>query len=544
MPSRRTFLKHSAVALTAATTALPSRPLLAQLGHTPEPLPPIQDPRVKSLSDRALDVARSAGAQYADVRLVHTRVRWIGTGVEEFEWMTVGVRALVKGYWGFAASPIWSPDEMARLAKQAVHQAKAGSLGETRPIELAPLTQVAQGHWDMPVAIDPFTVPINEILDYKKSLDFYAAKRAKIRGYVFSSQGIECIFVSHAKAFGSTDGSYCTQHLVRTSGSFPWELSLSNKGKTRVVMDRLTPAGLGWELFREQPLRDYTDQAIEEAIEDLTLPTKPVDIGRHDTVWDASSVADVASSTLGAATEVDRVFGYEANATGTSYFNQPLEMLGSYTVGSSLLNVTANRTEAGGVTTVKWDDDGVTPQDFTVVKQGVLTNFATTRESAAWLNDYYAKTGQPVQSNGCALGSQDLIGRGMNMPIPSAPNLVVSPGTGTWDFDQCVANMTKGLAFRRITSRMDFQQLNGLGIGGVTYEVRNGKRVAIVTGAGVLLRAPEFWKSLTVLGGSASTRRFGKVIMKGEPPQWGYHSVSAVPAIFTGTVIVDVMRKA
>ena len=134
------------------------RPLLAQLGAKPEPVPPIQDPRLKALALRAVDAARAAGASYADVRLSHTRTRSFAPSIRQIrdgESMVVGARALVDGYWGFASSPVWSPEELARLGREAVHQAKANAIGPARVVELAPAPAVADGHWVMPVVIDP-----------------------------------------------------------------------------------------------------------------------------------------------------------------------------------------------------------------------------------------------------------------------------------------------------------------------------------------------------------------------------------------------------
>ena len=87
---------------------------------------------------RAIDSARTAGAFYADVRLTHARFRsfgW-GGGVGDDESMTVGVRALVDGYWGFASGPALTPDELARLANEAVFQAKTNALGGRRTVIL------------------------------------------------------------------------------------------------------------------------------------------------------------------------------------------------------------------------------------------------------------------------------------------------------------------------------------------------------------------------------------------------------------------------
>ena len=168
--TRRDILR--AGASVAALAALP-RPLLAQLGGAPEPVPAIEDPRLKSLALRALEAARAAGASYADVRLSHTRTRTFSesiAGVHDSESMVVGVRTLVDGYWGFASSPVWSPAELARLGRAAVHQAKVNTVGQARSVELAPVPVIADGHWTMPVELDPFEISPFEIVDYLMSL--------------------------------------------------------------------------------------------------------------------------------------------------------------------------------------------------------------------------------------------------------------------------------------------------------------------------------------------------------------------------------------
>ena len=110
---RRALLQAGAgAAVGAAAGGLVSRPLLADFGRGRlTPVPPIQDPDIKELALRAVEVSRTAGAAYADVRFTHN---YDGSGIDGGstsdgrESMTVGVRALVNGCWGFAASNLWS----------------------------------------------------------------------------------------------------------------------------------------------------------------------------------------------------------------------------------------------------------------------------------------------------------------------------------------------------------------------------------------------------------------------------------------------------
>ena len=529
--SRRDLVK---VGGSAAALAVIPRPLLARIGARPEPVPLIEDPRLKPLAQRALDAARTAGASYADVRLTHTRTRGFGTGgARDTEGIVVGVRALAQGYWGFASGPVWSPDEMVRLGREAVHQAKTNALGGSRVAELAP-TPAVSGHWTMPVKIDPFALYPAEIMDYLGGLNRFIDRLG------WSASDNQCRFSVQEKAFASTDGSFCTQRLYLGLGNLDIEPGPGQQAPGLIggKVDLLSAAGLGWELYRDQPLREAIRRLIDERKADAKLPLKPIDVGRYDTVVDARTVTRFVTQTLGRATELDRALGYEANAGGTSYLTDPLEMLGSYQAGAPLLTLTANRTEAGAAATVNWDDEGVVPDDFTIVKDGVLTDFQTTRESAAWLKDQYTKSGRPLRSHGCSHAPS-----GLESPLQHAPNLTLAPGGKALDFDALVAGVSKGIAVKEGGLDMDFQNLSGLGTG-QAFEIKGGKRVARIASAGFLFRAPELWKSLLAAGGAQSAERYGLQTQKGEPAQGAYHSVTAVPAVFKQLTFIDPLRKA
>lgn len=532
--SRRDLLRYG---FHAGLLAAVPRPLLAQLGRLAEPVPPIQDPRIRELALRAIEAARAAGAAYADVRLTHTRIRDYSSpnirSVRDAEDMVVGTRVLVDGYWGFASSPVWSPDEMARLANEAVHQARVSGLGGERVAELAPMPP-ATGHWVTPVQIEPFEVSPFEIIDYLASLANFASRLTK-----WGTQRNGCQFWVQEKAFANSEDSYCTQRLYRSEGAFVIGLREDRLLVASGALDVLTPAGLGWELYKGQPLRDLILQLMEEVEEHWKLPPKPVEVGRYAAVCDAATVGRFADATLGRATELDRALGYEANAGGTSYLNDPFAMIGSHEVGAPAVTLRGNRSEAGAAATVQWDDEGVRPDEITIIRDGVLTDFQTTRESAGWLADAYARAGMPLRSHGCANAPTAL-----QAPLQHSPNLTLEPGSGRLDFDGAIADMDQGVAIKGLGLDMDFQGLNGLGTTDRIYEVKDGKKVARIVGAGVLFRAPELWKGLQALGGRDSMRRYGTSTVKGEPSQSSYHSVSSPPGVFEQVTIIDVKRKA
>jgi TldD protein len=168
----------------------------------------------------------------------------------------------------------------------------------------------------------------------------------------------------------------------------------------------------------------------------------------------------------------------------------------------------------------------------------VLTDFQTTRESAGWLKGWYARQGRPFRSHGCANADSAI-----SAPLQHAPNLAMAPGTEAVDFDGLVAGLANGIAVKGVQLEMDFQNLNGLALG-TTYEIKRGKRTAVIASAGILFRAPELWKGLLALGGSGSARRYGTASGKGEPAQATYHSVTAPAAAYKQLTLIDPLRKA
>src|SRR4051794_32926424 len=103
--TRRTFL--AAVGAASATTAL-TRNAAAAAGD-PAP-PPAAD--LRALMNRGLDAARSNGASYADVRIERLRRQSFRSrddhlvSATDDESYGVGVRVLVDGTWGFAATHV------------------------------------------------------------------------------------------------------------------------------------------------------------------------------------------------------------------------------------------------------------------------------------------------------------------------------------------------------------------------------------------------------------------------------------------------------
>src|SRR5438552_10023449 len=158
---RREFVKLAGAAGVALTGAEWNQAFAFQQNAAPGP-----DAGERDLVMLALDAVKSAGASYADVRitrgnteLVATRERQI-TNVSKNETYGIGIRALVGGSWGFAATRDLGKDSVAATAKQAA--AIAAGNDKINPVKtvLAAVKKVPDGRWITPHEIDPFTIPV------------------------------------------------------------------------------------------------------------------------------------------------------------------------------------------------------------------------------------------------------------------------------------------------------------------------------------------------------------------------------------------------
>jgi TldD protein len=521
-----------------------------------------------ALAQQAVDAARTAGAQYADVRFTRTvghRYNFAGGSAwfaAAAEIVGVGVRVLVNGYWGFTACPLWASephetDSLVRLARDAVAQAAVNAMGPVRTVELSQIP-TASGEWTTPVQRDPFTIPIEEKLDYLHWLMDYAQKF----GVYFSPMYPSVLaFNRQERTVSTSDGARFTQTIYEIGGQFHVASMHDyplNPTLPPLSLQGLTAVGMGWEFLQVANLPAQFEAAegtIYKLKADYGNP-KPSTIGRYTLLCDGATMAALLDRTLGVATQLDRALGYESNAEGTSFIDDPLAMVGRFRLAPPGVTVTANRSAPTQLATVKWDDEGVAPEPFTLVQDGVLVDFQTTREQTAWLAPYYQRTGKPMRSHGCA-ASEDALG----IPLQMMPNLVLEPEPSAVRFEDLVADISKGILITDgDVDQMDQQARNGL-LYGTMREITNGRLGRGLADGAVMFNSLDLWKNIRAMGGPATvggvvSPRSGSigndgfmdgyrgVVPKGQPPQTTSYSVRAGAAVITDQPLVNPMRRA
>jgi TldD protein len=525
---RRDFVKIAGAAGAAAFRGGWEQALAFQQATAPGP-----DASERDLVLLALDAVKSAGAAYADVRImrgniesINTRERQI-TNVSKSETYGIGIRALVGGSWGFAATRDLRKDSVAATAKQAA--AIAAGNDKINPVKttLAPAPKVPDGRWITPHQIDPFTIPIEQ----KAELLFKTNEEAlRVKGVRFVTSSINSI--RDRRLLGTTDGSLIQQTFLRLAPNVNITAVSADNSDFQNREARLAAKSAGWEYVVELQMPENVLRWAEEA--SMKLAATPVEAGTWDLVLHPSHLWLTIHESIGHPTELDRAMGYEANLAGTSFLAPPEKVLNRLKYGPAFMNVVGNRTEAGGCATCGWDDEGVPSQSWPIIDKGIFVNYQTTREMADWISGLT----RVRNSLGCSYG-QDWA----SIPFPRMPNVSLMPNTQNVTEDDVISATRRGIYIEGDGSFSIDQQRYNFQFGGqIFWEIRDGKRVRMLRDVAYQARTPNFWNSLALIGGK-STYKLGSALNdgKGQPTQANAVSHGCPVALFRN---VNVLRTA
>ena len=538
MKTRRDFLKQSGLAAAGIAVggivapAYAASPARMHVGADRMPA----DGRLRALMMTALDAAQGAGASYADIRIgryrvgiVATRERQI-TATVDTDSIGAGVRVLVDGTWGFAATELLTTDGVAAAAREAVVIAKANRIARDKPVRLAPTPAYRDATWKSDFTIDPFTIPLEQRADLLLRAN---AAAMSVKGLSFVTSALA--FVKEERNFASSEGSVIAQTLVRSLIDF--EATATAPGDFQTRTNVVAPAARGWEYVLEQNLVGNAPKWAGEAVQKLAA--KPVEPARYDLVIHPSNLWLTIHESIGHASELDRALGYEANYAGTSFVSPPEKMLGTLRYGPEFMHVRGDRSQPGGCATIGYDDEGVKPEDFDIIRSGVFVDYQTTREQAPWLAWWYEKEGRPVRSHGNSNADS-----WSSVQFQRMPNVSLMPGEKDLGWQDLIAATDRGIAIVGNGSwSIDQQRYNGQFGGQLCYEIRGGKVVGLLKDVAYQLRTPDFWNAMDMIGGKSSYE-LGAAFNdgKGQPGQSNAVSHGCVPARFRQINVINTGR--
>jgi TldD protein len=541
---RRSFLKIGAAAGGAMLV-----PVFGNAIAADELLKPQELRFKKALADAALNAATQAGASYCDVRIGRYLNQFITTrelnveNIVNTESSGVGVRVIANGAYGFAATNDMSPDGVAGAARLAVSIAKANAKLGGEPVRLAPVQGVGEVAWATPYKKDWRMVPIKD----KAELLIAANKAGMDAGASFMQSML--FQVNQQKYFASSDGSYIDQDIHRLWAPFTATAvdKASNRFRTREGLS--SPASMGYEFFDARPehklraaggvttlyrggydLVEDARAAGRQAREKLSA--KSVEPGKYDLVLSPEHLFLTIHESVGHATELDRVLGYEANYAGTSFATLDKWQSKKFKYGSELVNVVADKTTPGSLGHVGYDDEGVAAKRWDLIKDGILVNYQATRDQAHIIGE--------TASHGCSYADS-----WSSVQFQRMPNVSLAAGKKPLTPDEMVKDVKKGIyILGRGSFSIDQQRYNFQFGGQLYYEIKDGKIVAPLEDVAYQSNTQEFWNACSALCDERDWRMGGSFFDgKGQPSQVSAVSHGSSTTRFNGVNVINTARK-
>jgi TldD protein len=473
-----------------------------------------------SSAARILDTATARGAVYADVRFENTRSEHaevrngVVAALVDSASSGYGVRALVDGSWGFAAGDDFSDEGLDTTAARAVEIARAGAAIARRPLG-APPPRAYVERYETPVVRDPATIGLGE----RVALLLDAEKRLHVARDV--AVGRAWIDLWHStKTFYGTNGTRIEQRIVQSGCGVQATAVAPGDAQTRTYPGDvgLYQSG-GWEIIEKAALRENAHRIGEEAVALLRAPQCPS--GTFDIILGGSQVSLQIHESCGHPAELDRVLGWEANFSGTSFLE--IDQLGKLKYGSDKVTIIVDNTLPLGMATCGYDDEGTQSAASDIVRNGILVGYESSNDTARTIGR---------ESNGCVRAESWAY-----VPMIRMCNLNLLPGDVP--FESLFDDVRDGIYMESNRSwSIDDRRLNfqfGCEIG---WEIKNGKRGRMLKNPTYAGMTPVFWNSCDAIADEASWFAWGTPNCgKGEPMQTGRTTQAAAPARFRNVAI-------
>jgi TldD protein len=290
-----------------------------------------------------------------------------------------------------------------------------------------------------------------------------------------------------------------------------------------IVPVNFPPCSGGYEALQAPDLPERLKAAAETGAWLSSMPARAFDVGRYPVVFNGASAGTLLLQTLGRALESDRVLGMEADAAGTSFLAPHSEVLGTLVL-NPLLNVTGNRAMPSALAT-KWDDEGVAPEEFTLLREGRVVDYCTSRGTANAFGAWYQSQGKPTRSHGCA------VARTSSDPIQvRTPHLHLEAGAQGTSLEELYKDIPRGMLVLRCDAVSVDPGINtGMIMFADLFEINRGKIVGRVRDAAIPFNTRNLWKHLTALGDPTTMQTSSVGDSKGNP--WHYaEQVATAPA--------------
>jgi TldD protein len=486
----------------------------------------------RSISSAALERAAQLHCRHAGIRVEEVRSQSVDlrdTQVESVSDDTrigIGVRVVIEGSIGFAASVALTVDTAIALVDRAVASARATAVATRIPVELADEPGHGEVTWSSAYRIDPITVPLADKVELLRQWSTRVLDADPVDHVTASVMA-----VAETKHYADLAGTRANQYRVRVHPQLE-VIAVPDRGGFDAIRTVAPPAGRGWEYLTGDGWNwDAELEALPGHLaEKRAAPS--VEPGPTDLVIDPTNLWLTLHESVGHATELDRAMGYEAPYAGTSFATP--DRLGTLRYGSDTMHVTGDRTAEHGLATVAIDDEGVESQSFDLIRDGILVGYQLDRSIAA--------ASGLTRSNGYSFADSPL-----SIPIQRMANVSLQPAAGAGpSTEELIAGVERGIYVVGDKSwSIDMQRSNFQFTGQRFHRIENGRLTGQLRDVAYQATTTDFWGSLVAVGGEGTYLLGGAFNCgKGQPGQVAPVSHGCPSALFSGVRILNTRAEA
>ncbi len=470
---------------------------------------------MKEIIEHALNAFEVLNVEYGEIRVIEKEEESLflkNGNLETFvkeEDRGYGIRIFHNGGMGFAASSDFNKDKIFETVKKAKKLCDASSRYSSFNYRLQK-EEVNKDEYRTALEIDPFNVSPEEKIKFMLEIDeiLKNAKYGILRNIVLR-------FFKEKKYFASTEGHYIYQEIYHSGGGY--SLYTFKDGTLQVRSYPESHGGNflqgGYEVIDRENWKTTAPKIAEEA--DKLVLAKPAPSGEFDLVILPGQMVLQIHESVGHATELDRVLGYEASYAGTSFAT--IDKLDKFKYASEIVNIVADATYPKGLGTFGYDDEGTKAKRIYLVKDGILSGYLSSRDTAVHIGR---------ESSGAARASS-----WNRIPIVRMTNINLEPGDKT--LDELIGDIKDGFLIDVNKSwSIDEKRLNFQFACEIGYRIKDGKLTGeIVRDPLYYGITPEFWNSCDGIGNEQ--KLYGLLNCgKGEPGQSMHVGHASPPARF------------
>jgi len=421
----------------------------------------------------AIDHARKLGAEYADTRLETHYNELITAATGKIQRAVInqkqgiGIRALVKGTWGFQSTTNLSKAGVKGAVSVAIKIGKASSKHVPKPVKLAQ-TKAHKDSYAVKAKTDledvAFEQKIKMLLKWEKNLH---TSKTVVRGLV-DYTGIKI-----NKLFINSEGAN-----IKFANTVTWAglKADAKKGDLTQSYDQTIGHAGGFEIFEKQDVANIAQETGKRA--DSLLKAQPAREEKSvPVILNPNYVALLCHEICGHPSEADRVLGREAAWAGTAWWAGKI----GEKIGSEYYTVYDDPTVPGTLGFYRYDDEGVKATRKILADKGVLKTHMHSRETAAIFG---------VEPNaGMRAITYEYI------PLIRMSNTFFADGD--WEYDEMIEDTKHGILVADMKApSIDDKRFNWTISAQEGYEIKNGELTTHLRDVQITSTAPQFFKSI------------------------------------------------